>query len=168
MTREKDRIAKKVKKITQPEGRPILYNDEMAFAICGLIAKGYSVCKTADTVGIGTSTVYAWLRVYPKFLDMYEKAKEDQADLLAEQILEICDDGRNDWMEVNDKGNEAYKVNGEHVQRSRLRVDARKWMASKLKPRKYGESSRLQAEVKNTSDRSTWLSDTLNDIDNNK
>ncbi len=61
---------------------------------------------------------------------------------MAEEIVEIADDGRNDWMEVMSKDGESigWRLNGEAVQRSRLRVDARKWLMSKLLPKKYGES----------------------------
>ena len=91
------------------------------------------------------TTVFSWLRKYPEFLKQYETAKEESADLHAEDILDIADDGSNDWMEVNDKDNVGYRANGEHIQRSRLRVDARKWVASKLKPKKYGD--KVQTEL---------------------
>jgi hypothetical protein len=64
---------------------------------------------------------------------------------LAEETLDIADDGRNDWMERNDPKNQGYEFNGEHVQRSRLRVDARKWFAAKVAPKKYGE--KVQQEL---------------------
>jgi hypothetical protein len=61
-----------------------------------------------------------------------------QADYMAEEILEIADDGRNHWTKRED-GSAA--VNAEVVQRSRLRVDARKWLMSKLQPKKYGNTA---------------------------
>lgn len=73
------------------------------------------------------------------FREQYMRARETQADVLAEEIVEIADDGRNDWMEINDPDNPGYKFNGEHSARSRLRVDARKWFASKVAPKKYGD-----------------------------
>ena len=85
------------------------------------------------------STVFDWLAKYPGFADQYAKAKEESADAHADDILEIADDGSNDWMERNDPKNPGWLVNGEHMQRSRLRVDTRKWIASKLKPKKYGD-----------------------------
>jgi hypothetical protein len=69
-------------------------------------------------------------------------ARELQADCLAEEILEIADDGRNDWTKRED-GSDA--VNAEVVQRSRLRVDARKWLLAKLQPKKYDD--RIAQEV---------------------
>jgi len=87
------------------------------------------------------ATIFNWFRTEKGFLEQYEKAKEAQADTLAEELLDIADDGTNDWMEKTNKDGEniGWQLNGEHVQRSRLRVDTRKWVASKLKPKKYGD-----------------------------
>ena len=78
--------------------------------------------------------------------DMYELGKEFQADFMADEIIEIADDATNDYMENLDKDGECigYKVDGEAIQRSRLRVDARKWVAAKLRPKKYGDKQQLQ------------------------
>lgn len=123
-------------------GRPELYTQELADAICAELASGKSmrtVCKEDRFPCM--VTVFMWLRTRPEFLKQYEKAKEEASDALVEEMLDIADDGTNDWMEIHDKEGAAagYKVNGEHVQRSRLRVDTRKWIAAKLKPKKYGE-----------------------------
>ena len=85
------------------------------------------------------ATIFNWMRVHQEFLEQYARAKEAQADALAEELLDIADDGSNDWMEVHDRDNTGWKANGEAIQRSRLRVDTRKWIASKLKPKKYGD-----------------------------
>jgi hypothetical protein len=91
------------------------------------------------------ATVFAWMRRFPEFLKQYARAKEESADAMAEEILEIADDGRNDWMERHGEKTEdgepvkGWQLNGEHIQRSRVRIDTRKWLASKLKPKKYGD-----------------------------
>lgn len=87
----------------------------------------------------GKSTVFKRLREDRDFSDRYTRAREYQADAEFDEIKEISDNGSNDWMEANDPENPGYRLNGEHVQRSRLRVDSRKWRASKLAPKKYGE-----------------------------
>lgn len=74
--------------------------------------------------------------------DMYARGKAAQADYMAEQILEIADDGRNDVWHDPETGKPV--VDFDHIQRSRLRVDARKWIAAKLAPRKYGEKTQLE------------------------
>jgi hypothetical protein len=123
-------------------GRPTDYTPELADKICEQLIMGFSlrtVCKDDSMPCV--STVFSWLRTKPEFLKQYEKSKEEQADALAEDMLDIADDGTNDWMEKHDKDghNIGWQVNGEHVQRSRLRLDTRKWIASKLKPKKYGD-----------------------------
>jgi hypothetical protein len=60
---------------------------------------------------------------------------------MEDELLEIADDGRNDWGEKrNDKGEvTGWTVNGEHIQRSRARIDTRKWLMGKCVPKKYGD-----------------------------
>jgi hypothetical protein len=121
-------------------GRPTDYNQEIAARICGLLAQGQSlrtVCKPDDMPS--TSTIFLWIQKHKEFSEQYARAKEESADALSDEILDISDNSSNDWMESNDPDNTGYKLNGEAIQRARLRVDTRKWLASKLKPKKYGE-----------------------------
>lgn len=123
-------------------GRPSLYSQELADEICSRLAEGQSmrtVCREEHIPHM--ATIFRWLREHEEFREQYARAKEEAADALVEEMLEISDDGTNDWMEKldSDGGCVGYQLNGEHVQRSRLRVDTRKWIASKLKPKKYGE-----------------------------
>lgn len=87
----------------------------------------------------GLSTVFQWFAKHPEFAEQYARAKDAQADTLADEILEIADDARNDWMEIHGENDAGWKANGEHIQRSRVRIDTRKWIASKLKPKKYAD-----------------------------
>lgn len=127
-------------------GRPSDYTPEMASILCERISKGDSlraICREDEMPG--QSTVFQWLAANKEFAEQYARAREAQADFYAEEIIEISDDGTNDWMERRseaEKGagvNTGWVLNGEHVQRSRLRVDARKWFASKVAPKKYGD-----------------------------
>lgn len=121
-------------------GRPSDYNPEIAAAICAEIAQGKSlrtICAANDKPAV--STVFMWITRHPEFAEQYTRAKEDQATAMAEEIIDIADDGTNDWMAVNRGGNVAWVANGEALQRSRLRVDTRKWLMSKMVPKKYGE-----------------------------
>jgi len=83
-----------------------------------------------------------WLDARP---DMYARARKARAEKLAEDIIQISDDGTNDYMEkLNQKGEfVGYTVNGENIQRSKLRVDTRKWAASKMFPEKFGDKLAL-------------------------
>jgi hypothetical protein len=85
------------------------------------------------------ATVFRWLAFHEDFRDKYALAREAQADALFDDILSIADDGKNDWMEKNFGEETRWVENGEALRRSQLRIDARKWMAGKLRPKKYGE-----------------------------
>tara|TARA_R110000868_G_C10972546_1_gene770351 strand:- start:14247 stop:14723 length:477 start_codon:yes stop_codon:yes gene_type:complete len=123
-------------------GRPTDYTKDKADKICALLAEGLSlrsVCRDENMPSC--QTVFSWMRKHPEFLEQYARAKEESADALTDEILDIADDGTNDWMEKESREGEhvGWQLNGEHVQRSKLRIDSRKWLASKLKPKKYGD-----------------------------
>jgi len=122
-------------------GRPTIYTPELADKICAALANGKSMRTICLDAGMpARETLFAWIRTNNEgFSDQYAKAKAECSDALVEEILDIADDGANDWMETHDPKNPGWRFNGEHFQRSRLRVDTRKWIASKMKPRKYGE-----------------------------
>lgn len=101
------------------------------------------ICKEEDMPNV--ATVYRWLSRFPEFSDMYTKAKEDAADTLAEEIHEIADSMP---METTDKDGNT-KFDSAYIQWMRLRVDARKWVAAKLKPRKYGDRVELAGDKNN-------------------
>lgn len=125
---------------TRPVGRPSSYTQEIADRICSELVDGKSLRTICKADGMPScQTVYSWLRTRPEFLDQYARAKEDAADAFAEEMLDIADEASNDWMAANDPDNPGYRLNGEAINRSRLRVDTRKWIAAKLKPKKYGE-----------------------------
>jgi hypothetical protein len=109
---------------------------------------GYSirtVCRDESMPSI--ETLFRWLRTKEYFNEQYTRAKQEAADAMADEILDIADDGTNDWMEDQYmKGRSpGWKVNGEAVQRSKLRVDSRIWLASKMKPKKYGAKLDVEA-----------------------
>lgn len=128
--------------------RPSDYTSELAEAICLRLAEGESlrsVCR--DDAMPDKATVLRWIARHPEFRDQYTQAKEQAAEALAEELFDIADDGSNDWMEqLDSEGNAVgYRLNGEHVQRSKLRIDTRKWYLSKIMPKKYGD--KIQQEV---------------------
>ena len=131
-------------------GRPSDYSEEKAAIICARITEGESlrsICRDEDMPS--TVSVFRWLDKHESFRNQYARARSAQADTLFEQILEIADEGRNDWMEKHGQDDAGWQLNGEHVQRSRLRVDARKWAASKLAPKKYGEKLEIGGDPLN-------------------
>ncbi len=120
-------------------GRPSVYSDELATEICARIAAGESLRRIcSDDKMPVMSTVMLWLvdGKHEMFSEQYAEARRIQAETLADELFDIADDGSNDWMEREGKDGEAgYVLNGEHVQRSRLRLDTRKWYLSKVLPR---------------------------------
>lgn len=124
-------------------GRPTSYKKRIADEICARLASGELLKDICSEKGMPSrSTVYHWLFSRPEFSDTYARAREAQMESWAEDIIEIADDGSNDTYE-DDEGNE--KVNHDVIQRSKLRVDSRKWLMSKLSSKRYGD--KVQAEV---------------------
>lgn len=128
----------------RPVGRPSEYTQGKADAICAELAEGKSlrsICRDESMPCI--RTVFTWMRTNPEFLQQYARAKEESADALADEMLDIADDSARDYIKRGDGESAETVFNSEHVQRSRLRVDTRKWIASKLKPKKYGDKLAL-------------------------
>lgn len=79
------------------------------------------------------STVFRWLSKHEVFRDQYTRAQEDRAAAMAEDILEIADQYDN----VQDA------LNTDHIQRAKLRIDTRKWLMSKMAPKRYGDKTEI-------------------------
>lgn len=128
-------------------GRPTLYTEDLVDEICDRLTIGESmvhICR--DDHMPNCSTVFRWLgnEDHEAFCKRYTRARETQADFMAAEILDISDNGSNDWMEREGKdGEKSMVLNGEHIQRSRLRVDTRKFLMAKLQPKKYGDKLNL-------------------------
>lgn len=117
-------------------GRPTRYSPELAAEILTRIAEGESLRKITMEAGMPShSSVYLWLLQHPEFSDKYAHAREEQADTLADEIIALADEKPKEV--VDDKGNG--RVDNGWVTWQKNRVDARKWTASKLKPKKYGD-----------------------------
>ena len=110
-------------------GRPSKYSQELADIICTRLACGESmrsVCLDKDMPAM--PTVWRWIRERDEFRKQYDRAKHESADVHAEEMVDIAD-------------------HGEDVARDRLRIDTRKWVASKLKPKKYGDKASLDVDT---------------------
>lgn len=122
-------------------GRPSDYTGDIVTEICGRLANGQSlreICANEDMPG--KSTVFQWLAAHAEFADQYARARAAQIEHWADEIVEIADDGTNDWIERQNSDGSTYEaVNSDHINRSRLRVDTRKWLMSKLAAKKYGD-----------------------------
>jgi hypothetical protein len=107
-------------------GRPSSYTDAVATTICREIALGRSLQQIQRDPGMPSMTsVLRWLDARPEFRTQYARAREQQADYYAAEIVEIAD-------------------TEEDPNKARVRIDARKWVACKLKPKKYGDSKSIE------------------------
>lgn len=126
-------------------GRPSTYDPEIAREICERMAEGEvlsQICR--DERMPARSTVTGWLRLHPEFDAEYLRARELMLDRWSDEIVEIAEDATNDWMEREAANGRTFTVvNSECVQRSKLRVDARRWLLAKLRPETYGDSQRI-------------------------
>jgi hypothetical protein len=115
----------------RPQREPrIVYSDDLAAKLCEHIADGLSLKEACQLPGMPSrSTAYKWLSEYAFFSDVYARAREERADLIADEIVTIADSDPD-------------------PNRARVRIDARKWWAAKVNPKKYGD--RLVTENTNT------------------
>jgi len=127
-------------------GRPTTYNQATADLICIRMAEGETlrqICR--DKALPARSTVYRWLSKNPLFSDQYALAREALVEHWADEILDIADDGTTDYVTKTGRNGAEYEaVDQEHIQRSRLRVDARRWLMSKLRPGQYGDHMEVE------------------------
>nr|DAV25887.1 MAG TPA: terminase small subunit [Caudoviricetes sp.] len=98
---------------------------ELEERICEMLAQGHSmaeICRRKDMPA--ESTVYKWLAEGGVFSERYAHAREQQADLYADEIIEIADN---------------CPPVQEEIAKAKVRIDARKWKAARLAPKKYGD-----------------------------
>lgn len=114
--------------------------------ICDLMETGVSLRKACTKLSIPRSSFYDIVDNDEKKMYQYARAMEARADHMFEDILHIADDTTSDQETVNIDGIELTNTNHDVIQRSRLRVDSRKWILSKMIPKKYGDKSTLALE----------------------
>lgn len=114
-----------------------MFSQEVADAVCSRIANGESLRKAAKAQGTSLPAFLDWCNARPELADQYARAMATRMELMAEEILEISDES---ITTVNyDGDNVELSLDSTAVQRNRLRVDTRKWLMSKMAPKKYGD-----------------------------
>lgn len=114
--------------------------EEILDAIFIKIENGMSARKAVVEAGISTKTFWSWIDNDETKVKQYTRACESRAEALLDEMFDIVDDSSNDVMEMDlGDGVVNTRTNNEVIQRSRLRYDARKWLVSKLNPKKYGD-----------------------------
>lgn len=100
---------------------PLEDADKLKVQVCAYIAEGKSVNTISKMKKMPSSaTIYRWLAEDADFVERYTRAREQQADKYAEEIVDIAD-------------------TEEDPNKARVRIDARKWVAAKLKAKTYGD-----------------------------
>ena len=134
--------------LAMARGRPSTYSALVAAAICEELVKGRSLLQISkDPEFPGETTVYEWLQKFPDFAAKYARARELQAEHYAAEIIALADtpvEGRK--VVIRPDGSEEITI-GDTVERTRLQIDARKWYASKLAPKKYGDKMEIEHHV---------------------
>lgn len=116
-------------KTKHPGGRPTVYSEKLGSKICNLVLTSFRGlrwhCRQNKDLP-NYKTIIRWLfkNKYPEFTDAYYRAKAEQSDMMADEMIDI-----------------AYKVEPtvNAVKKAQLQVDTLKWVSAKLKPKKYGD-----------------------------
>lgn len=123
-------------------GKEFTYTREVFENIIARVATGESVRSICKDEGMPSrDTFFVWLYRDPSLADQYAHAKAISAYADEDELNEISDDGTNDWMEKRNKDGEivGWQLNGEAVQRSRLRVETRRWLMERRMPTRFGQ-----------------------------
>lgn len=119
-------------------GRPSDYLVEVADDICSLLAKGESLNSICKKEGFPSrNTVYRWLRENTEFRDNYARATDDRADSIFEEMLDISDNVIPDNAEIA---------------KARLKIDTRKWVLSRMNPKKFSDKQSVEHTGRDGSD----------------
>jgi len=121
-------------------GRPSDYSPELVEAICAGVAEGLLLPEVCKRPGMPSpATIFVWLNKFPEFLEQYATAKEIQCEILAAETKEVADTPRVGKKVKTFADGSQEVTEGDMVDRSRLMVDTRKWLLSKMFPKKYGD-----------------------------
>lgn len=143
-------------------GRPSKYTKQIAESICEQLSEGIPLREICRQDGMPAwRTIYDWMRQDEALSTAIAHARDLGYDSLAEECLDIADDANNDWMERTDKDGRSlgWIVNGEHVQRSKLRIETRLKLLAKFNPKKYGESVTHKGDAENPLEVGTTMLD---------
>jgi hypothetical protein len=139
-----------------PAGRPSSYSGAIADLICERMICGRgdkpeslrSICRDKKMPPLGT--VMRWLAKYPEFREQYRAAREAQTEVHHEEILEIADNCTDDIKQLMGDGETGLnQINHSAIARAKLQVDTRKWIMSKMQPKKYGDSTTIKGDEEN-------------------
>src|SRR5690349_18899450 len=121
-------------------GRPSEFTEEVFDRICDRMSGGEGLRKICADDGMPSrSTFLRWIKNNDERQERYQQAREAGFDWIAEEIIRISDDAAGDYFVEDRNGQSIVVPDHARVQRARLQVDSRKWILSKIAPRKYGD-----------------------------
>lgn len=126
----------------KPAGRkPMEYDEKIAAEVCERIANGEGLEGICDDSRVPSEmTIRRWMAAQPTFREAYARAREQQMEKWADDVIRIADDASGDYVDrVGKDGVVERVVDPETVQRSKLRIDTRLRLMSKLAPGRYGD-----------------------------
>jgi hypothetical protein len=133
--------------VKKKQGRPTIYSEELANRICQIVATNVeglpTLCNKFDEMP-HEDTIKQWRWEKPLFSAKYAEAKRFQAELMAESLEELMRDAEKDAFH-DEHGNR--RLDSGLLGLARLRVDTRKWQASKLAPKIYGDKQTVSTTV---------------------
>lgn len=132
-------------------GRPSSFSQEVADYICTELGKGKSLRKILVEDGMPSyQTIYHWMAAQPQFLEQYTRAREEQAETLADEIVDIADETP-EMNPIIDRNGELIRIemHSAYLQWQKQRIEARKWTAAKLRPKKYGDRVTMAGDAEN-------------------
>lgn len=125
-------------------GKPTTYTKELGDSICMRITSGEKLGDICDEEGMPSrGTVYLWRGSNPAFDQQYLKAREGQAEAIFDDLLDIIDDGTNDWVERQTRNGSYIALNSEAVIRSKARVETRFRMLQHMNQQRYGNKAQI-------------------------
>lgn len=155
-------IGQQTDTLTTPKmGRPTDYSAELAAELCSYLASGISLNSTCRKKGMPSkNTVFRWLSLSNEelwrddFRDQYARAKQESADMMAEEILDISNTPSKGKVTTTrtttDKDGNSVTVvevrEDDRLGHRRLQVDTRKFLMAKMKPKIYGDKMDLTTD----------------------
>ena len=141
LSQELTDLAKKIAVPKNKMGRPSIYSKDLTDRICVRLALGESIrsiCKDEEMPS--QALIYLWLNRHPEFLEQYTRAREEQAETHADEIVDIADETPATVPVFDKDGNQIdIKLDSAYIAWQKQRIDSRKWNASKQRPKKYGD-----------------------------
>jgi hypothetical protein len=129
-------------RFARPRAPKIPYDPDLAEYILEQIKAGRSLNKICQEPLMPTpAAILAWTTALPDFAALYLEAMEVRAEVWVEGMMDEVRDGSNDFYQ-DEKGNLVFQR--DHVMRSKLIADTKKWYVGKIKAKKYGDAATMK------------------------